>query len=144
MTIHYYLSGPMSGLPQYNFPMFHRVAAALRALGYVVISPAELDSAAIRAEAQRSPDGAECDHTGRIGGETRGEILARDVRVIHDEAQGIIFLPDWERSRGARLEAFAALLQKDFEFKRWDEHIGLPVPVARRSIQCALHMAWEA
>jgi hypothetical protein len=37
-----YLSGPMSGLPDYNYPAFHAAAAHLRGLGYVVESPAEL------------------------------------------------------------------------------------------------------
>jgi hypothetical protein len=29
-----YVSGPMSGLPEFNFPAFHAVAAALRAKGF--------------------------------------------------------------------------------------------------------------
>jgi hypothetical protein len=37
-----YLSGPMTGLPDLNFPAFHAEAARLRALGYDVINPAEL------------------------------------------------------------------------------------------------------
>lgn len=133
----------MRGLPRYNVPMFERVAALLRKQGYRIISPAELDSAAIRAVSERSHDGKECDRDGHIGGETAGEILARDVRVLHDEAQGIIFLPGWERSRGARLEAFVALLQRHFEFKRWDDHIEMAVPVSRRTIECEIHAAWE-
>ena len=38
-----YLSGPMTGLPDFNRPAFHAAAAALRAQGYVVINPAEVD-----------------------------------------------------------------------------------------------------
>ena len=37
-----YLSGPMTGLPDFNRPAFHAAAAALRAQGYVVINPAEV------------------------------------------------------------------------------------------------------
>jgi hypothetical protein len=37
-----YLSGPMSGLPENNYPAFHAAAAQLRAAGYTVINPAEL------------------------------------------------------------------------------------------------------
>lgn len=139
----HYLSGPMRGLPQYNVPAFRRVAALLRKQGYSIISPAELDSDAVRAVSERSLHGNECDRDGRIGGETAGEILARDVRILHDEAQGIIFLPGWERSRGARLEAFVALLQRDFEFKRWDDHVEAAFPVSRRTIECKIHAAWE-
>jgi len=36
-----YLAGPMSGLPQHNFPLFNRVAAHLRARGHAVFNPAE-------------------------------------------------------------------------------------------------------
>lgn len=36
-----FLSGPMSDLPDLNYPAFHAAAAALRADGYHVESPAE-------------------------------------------------------------------------------------------------------
>lgn len=36
-----YLSGPMTGLPDYNYPAFNAEAARLRALGYIVENPAE-------------------------------------------------------------------------------------------------------
>ncbi|MEN5029142.1 DUF4406 domain-containing protein [Pseudomonas sp. Ps21-P2] len=36
-----YLSGPMTGLPDYNYPAFNAEAARLRALGYSVENPAE-------------------------------------------------------------------------------------------------------
>ena len=36
-----YLSGPMSGLPELNFPAFHAEAARLRALGFEVVNPAD-------------------------------------------------------------------------------------------------------
>ena len=35
-----YLAGPMSGLPDMNYPEFNRVAALLRAQGYEVLNPA--------------------------------------------------------------------------------------------------------
>lgn len=37
-----YLAGPMTGLPDLNFPTFHARAAELRALGHEVVNPAEL------------------------------------------------------------------------------------------------------
>jgi hypothetical protein len=39
-----YLAGPMTDLPELNFPAFHAEAARLRALGYTVINPAEINS----------------------------------------------------------------------------------------------------
>ena len=38
-----YISGPMTGLPDLNFPAFHEAAAYLRAKGFDVINPAEHD-----------------------------------------------------------------------------------------------------
>lgn len=41
MTQRIYLAGPMTGLPEHNFPAFHAEAARLRGLGYQVENPAE-------------------------------------------------------------------------------------------------------
>lgn len=38
-----YLSGPMTGLPDLNFPAFHAAAAQLRAQGLEVVNPAEIN-----------------------------------------------------------------------------------------------------
>lgn len=101
----YYLSGPMSGIPQFNFPEFEHSARRLRSLGVIIVSPHEQDSEETRQMAWSSADGA---HTGV--GESWGTCLARDVKLIADECQGIILLPKWYLSRGARLEAFTGLL----------------------------------
>ena len=101
----WYLAGPMSGVPQFNFPLFGRVADDLRTLGYAIISPAELDDDETRRIALSSFDGGpEEKH------ESWGTYLARDVKLIADMCKGIIFLPGWRKSRGARLEAFVGIL----------------------------------
>ncbi len=112
----FYLAGPMSGYPQFNIPLFDRVSRILR-LGnpaWAIISPAELDSDAVRTAALASKDGILIDN--KIAGETWGDILARDVRIVANECDGIIFLPGWVKSRGARLEATVGLLQRNFQF----------------------------
>ena len=38
-----YIAGPMTGLPDLNFPAFNRAAAILRAAGYEAINPAEIN-----------------------------------------------------------------------------------------------------
>jgi hypothetical protein len=84
-----YLSGPMTGIPAFNFPAFHRAAASLHASGYEVVNPAEMD------EADATPM-------------TWEQYLRRDIRVLLD-CEAIALLPGWENSRGAKLEAHVAL-----------------------------------
>lgn len=102
-----YIAGPMTSYPQFNIPAFDAAAATLRAAGYEVVSPAELDDPATRAAALVSPDGAP--GTGSSNGETWGDFLARDVKLIADDGiEAVFVLPGWARSRGARLETFVA------------------------------------
>ena len=102
----WYLAGPMSGIKQFNFPAFYDASAKLRAAGYTIISPAELDDAEDKGAAMASKDGDPASATKH----TWGDFLARDVKIVADQVQGIIFLPNWSLSRGARLEAFTGLL----------------------------------
>ncbi len=104
-----YLAGPMSGIQQFNFPAFREAATGLRARGYDVVSPAELDNPKQRAVSLASPDGDD-EARVRMTGETWGDLLARDVKLVADEVDGIAVLPGWYRSRGARLETFVAAL----------------------------------
>lgn len=118
----WYLAGPMSGIPQFNFPAFDEAATALRAQGLSVISPAELDEPAVREEALASLDGIPKGRT-QAGGQTWGDFLARDVKIIADEVDGIILMRGWERSKGARLEAFVGLsAQKQFTNLGYGDH----------------------
>lgn len=95
----------MSGIPKFNFPAFYAAAKDLRSVGYEIVSPAELDDADHAGEALRSASGAPGDST-----TTWGKCLGRDVQLIADECSGIVFLPAWEGSRGARLEAFTGFV----------------------------------
>lgn len=85
----YYVSGGMTGLPDLNFPAFHRAAAKLRARGLHVVNPAELD---------------EDDDLGMPW----GYYLRRDIRALVD-CTHIAMLPGWENSKGARLERHIAI-----------------------------------
>lgn len=99
-TDRWYLAGPMSGLPCSNFPTFMKAAAQLRARGLEIVSPAELDDPeTVRRSLANEPTG-----------QTWGDFLSRDVKIIADQCTGIILLPGWNKSRGARLEAVVALL----------------------------------
>jgi hypothetical protein len=99
-----YVAGPMTGIPQFNFPAFDAVALLLRAQGHDVVSPAELDSPPDRALALASSDGHALSVT-----KSWGDFLSRDVKLLADDGiEGVVVLPGWETSRGARLETYVA------------------------------------
>lgn len=83
---HLYISGPMTGLPQLNFPAFSEAASNLRARGFFVINPAELN-----------PDPKATWH----------ECMRKDIRALCG-CTAIVLLPGWEDSAGARLELHVA------------------------------------
>ncbi len=104
----WYLAGPMSGIPQFNFPAFHAAAKSLREQGFEIISPAEMDAESdVAAKALASKSGDLIDAGIK---ETWGDLLARDVKLIADGVGGIVLLENWHKSRGARLESYVALL----------------------------------
>lgn len=82
-----YLSGPMNGLPQHNFPAFEKARALLRSVGYEVVCPAEL---------------------GRHDGWAWEDYLRRDLKVMLD-CEAVALLEGWERSNGAMLETDVAV-----------------------------------
>ncbi len=114
-----YLAGPMTGIKQFNFPLFHKAADVLREQGYDIISPAEMDAESDVAEkAMASHSGDLLDASIK---ETWGDLLSRDVKIIADVVKGIVFLPGWQQSKGARLEAYVALICGHTEFYLYDE-----------------------
>lgn len=123
----YYLGGPMTGYPQFNFPAFDRAAERLRKHGYDIISPAELDDEATRESALASADGKP--GSGSHNGETWGDFLARDVKLIADKVDGAIFLDGWEKSKGARLEALVCVLKGKPVYRYLPRFPGLKVQI---------------
>ena len=77
-----YLAGPMSGITDLNFPAFHAESARLRALGYEVVNPAEIN-------ADPNAGWLAC----------MRDDIAQLVRC-----DGVAMLPGWQKSRGASLE----------------------------------------
>lgn len=102
----HYLCGPMTGYPQFNFPLFDAATAWLRAAGWALVSPAELDEGPVREAALRSATGSRADIPAFTA---YGEILGRDVSHLVDACRGIVLLPHWEKSQGARTEVFVGL-----------------------------------
>ncbi|WDS51664.1 nucleoside deoxyribosyltransferase [Microbacterium phage Barnstormer] len=90
-----YVSGPMSGIPHFNYPLFTDATAALRAHGFDVVSPHELDIE------------AGVDLTEEFTADDRRAALRRDVTAV-TEADGIAVLTGWHHSTGARAEVALA------------------------------------
>jgi hypothetical protein len=110
----------MTGVPQFNVPFFDKTARELRYAGWEILSPAELDSPDMRAQALASTDG-DISKLENKTQETWGQVLGRDVTRVADDVYGLIMLPGWEKSRGARLEAYVGLLTGK-KFKQWAPH----------------------
>ena len=97
-----YLSGPMRGVPYFNFPRFLEETKRLRSEGHEVFCPAESDLEAYGQEVCNSPTGdlADIKH---ISFSLR-EALLRDCKYICETADTIALLPGWEKSKGATAE----------------------------------------
>lgn len=111
----YYLSGAMSGKPDLNYPLFNAVTEILRRGGREVVNPAEI-----------------------VAGPGAGwrEFMRNDITELM-KCTGIMMLPDWKMSRGARLEHFIATeLGMTIEFvavQTWPE--GGPISIALGTYQ---------
>lgn len=99
-----YLGGKMSGLPKFGFDLFDEAAKDLRGRGYEIVSPAELDDPKVRDAAMASTDGK----AKMPDGQTWGDFITRDLKIVIDEVDGVVLLPNWTQSKGARLETFTA------------------------------------
>ena len=102
----YYLAGPMSGIPQFNYPTFFKYAARLRDAGYTVVNPAEQDTPEVMKAVLASEDG---DIT-KLDGPSWGQFLAHDVKLVADSVDALVVLPDWDKSKGACVEVLIATL----------------------------------
>lgn len=91
-----YVAGPMRGIPQSNFPAFDAAANELRRRGYEVFNPAENDRA--------------CGLNGFETNITKAQFNAMfrwDLARV-SESDLIVFLPGWEKSKGAGIERAVA------------------------------------
>lgn len=77
-----YLAGPMTGIEGLNFPAFHAEAARLRALGFEVVNPAEVNP-------DPTTPWTDC--------------MFRDLAEL-TTCDRIVMLPGWEASPGAQIE----------------------------------------
>jgi len=102
----FYIAGPMTGIPQFNFPRFHEVATKLRAQGYNIVSPAELENS-VTLEAALSSESGDHGFDDLVGEKSYNDFLGRDLIICAlSTCVGAIFLEGWQHSRGARGESW--------------------------------------
>lgn len=94
-----YISGPMRGLSDDNFPAFDAARDTMRAAGWEVISPADLDR---EYGLPADPDSAQ----------GAREFVARDIDSLlslrAEDGDAIVLLKGWSGSVGATAEAYTA------------------------------------
>lgn len=80
-----YISGPMTGIPEYNAPAFQKAYFDLQEADYFPVLP-----------------------TPPVDGKTHAEYLRDDLKILLD-CDGIYMIDGWQDSKGARVEHMAAL-----------------------------------
>jgi len=112
-TDYFYLSGPMRGIEDFNYPAFQEAAKILRGAGYNIVNPAE-------------------NHDGRKD-LPRHEYFRQDIPQVVRSA-GVILLPGWEDSQGAQLEVAVARacglsVQEYYNRNGWPQLTMITAPV---------------
>jgi hypothetical protein len=97
-----YISGPMTGYPDFNFPAFDVARDRALGLGWMVISPADMDR-----EAGDVTPGMDTRHPEMVRTFVRRDVDALlSLRAEYGDA--IALLPGWEKSKGAVAELAVA------------------------------------
>jgi hypothetical protein len=83
-----YISGPMSGMPNWNFDLFNKVDALLREQGYEhIFNPATLEG--------EEHDWVKC--------------MKRDISIMcQNDVNAVVLLDGWTESKGATMEIYMA------------------------------------
>ena len=110
-----FLSGPMTGLPNYNFNHFNEVAARLEKAGYKVVNPVDICKMYKEEEVVKHK-------------EVFDAMIAEQQKAEREQCDAILLLDGWECSLGVRLELqtaielkFRIFLEKDLQELCGDE-----------------------
>lgn len=87
-----YISGPMSGLPELNYPAFFAAEDRIKDQYSKVLNPARLQL--------------------EKGQENKWENWMRKAIALMMEATHVVLLPGWKKSKGARIEVILAKVLK--------------------------------
>jgi hypothetical protein len=129
-----YLSGPMTGYPEYNYPLFRTVSANLRRRGWTIESPHENPK-----PTQRDLDRCYCPPA---SAKEKG-CECKDDRMWHyymvkcreqvERCDSIILMPGWPESKGARQELEWALDLNHLVFA-YDDMRGIVIRMSRYTL----------
>lgn len=91
-----YVSGPMTGIPEYNAPAFNALARRIKDMGLFCVNPIDI-SANIVTSVER----------GEITMPSRYYFMRLDIQALCD-CDAILMLPGWQKSWGAKWERIIA------------------------------------
>ena len=100
-----YLSGPMTGYPQFNYPAFNRIAESLTRIGFKVVNPVEI-----------------CSHLPQ--GSPWSDFMDVCLPAVAGSKK-IYLLKGWEKSKGARLELKEAI-KHELEIVQQGDFLSMP------------------
>jgi hypothetical protein len=100
-----YISGPVTGIPEYNFPAFKLAESYLRKQGYRTINPADIARGVFE----------------RIEKPQWKDFMRVDLKYLI-KCDAIYMLVGWKKSRGARIEHFIAkILEMEIVYQEVEE-----------------------
>lgn len=85
-----YIAGPMSGLPEFNYPAFRKAEADLNQRGHLTLNPVAIEM---------------WNDTGKP---QAWEWYMRHALRMVTSSTGMCLLPGWQQSKGANLEVVVA------------------------------------
>lgn len=101
----YYISGPMTGIDNFNYPAFQAAADYLTECGFDYASPHELSQQGSHAQTCFSATGAEgvkC--TCGVGDVQPWKFYMTKALILQLDCDAWVGLPGWTRSKGAKRE----------------------------------------
>ena len=106
--IRVFLSGPMTGIKDYNFPMFNHVAEVLRKCGYEVVNPVDICK---KYKKERV-----------LSDKAVFAAMIAEQQESERTCNALVLLPGWENSKGVRLELKTAI-EQNMSIIQWEESV---------------------
>ena len=104
-----YIAGPMRGIPEFNFPAFHRAAEVWDKAGWVVFNPAARDNEVHGTDISAGNTTGSIEQAAEEHGFNLRDALGADCAWICSTATAIYMLDGWSKSAGATAERALAL-----------------------------------